>query len=131
MTLQSQFKNGRTGRGVAYVSDHSGSTHAKFMRLSARALVPLGVLAAWFLVGVVGKSYEDVHAEIGRPFPALVLIAFIVIGMAHARQGAAEIIEDYVHDDALKAKALVVNKWLAIAIAAIWTASLLVIASPK
>lgn len=131
MTISTQFKSGRTGRGDAYVSDHSGSRHARFMRLSARALAPLGVLAAWYLVGVVGKPLEGVRAEIGRPFPALVLIAFIGVGMLHARQGAVEIIEDYIHDEGLKAKALIANKWLSIAIVAIWTLAILMIAAPR
>lgn len=131
MTISTRFKSGRTGGGDAYVSDRSGSRHARFLRLSARALAPLGVLAAWYLVGVVGKPLEGVRAEIGRPFPALVLIAFIGVGMVHARQGAMEIIEDYVHDEVLKAKALVANTALSIGVAAIWTLSILMIAAPR
>jgi succinate dehydrogenase / fumarate reductase membrane anchor subunit len=129
--MTTQFISGRAGRGAAYVSDRAGSRHAKFMRLTARALAPLGVLAAWFLVGAAGEPYEGVRAELGRPFPAIVLIAFIAIAMFHARTGAAEIIEDYVHDEALKQKALVANKWLAIAIAAMWTLAIMLIAAPK
>ena len=45
MTSRTEFISGRTGRGAAYVSDPSGAGHDRFMRLSARALLPLGLLA--------------------------------------------------------------------------------------
>lgn len=126
-----KFESGRSGRGGAYLADPSGSPHAKFMRLSAYALAPLGVFAAWFLAGVAGKSYDAARAELGRPFPAIVLIAFIALGMLHAAAGAEAIIEDYVHDEALKQKALLANKWASRAIVAIWTLAIMLIAAPK
>lgn len=127
---RSAFESGRTGKGAAFVSDHSGSLHAVAMRHSAKALAPLGLLSVWFIVGLVGKSYEAARAEIGRPFPALVLIAFIAIAAYHARLGVENIVEDYVHDEGLKAKALLANKWLTIGFAAVWIFSILIIAAP-
>lgn len=131
MSIPTHFKSGRTGSGAAYVSDHEGSPHARFMRLSAYALAPLGVLSAWWLAGIVGKTYDGVRAEIGHPFPALVLISFAVLGILHAYHGMIEIIVDYVHDEELKQRALCANKWAARAIAAIWTLAILIIAAPK
>jgi succinate dehydrogenase / fumarate reductase membrane anchor subunit len=129
MTSLPAFKSGRTGRGAAYVADRSGSKHTKIVRISAFLLAPLGVLALWFIAGAVGKSYEGVRAAIGRPFPAFVLIAFIVVAIYHARLGADNIIEDYVHDESLKAKAMAANKWFAVAIGLIWSLSVLAIAA--
>jgi len=131
MSVPTHFKSGRSGQGDAYVSDHEGSAHARFMRLSSYWLAPLGVLAAWRLAGLVGKDLVGVKAEIGHPFTALALIAFAVLGMIHARQGMTEIIEDYVHDAALKEKALLWNRIAAIAIAAGWTFAIMLIAAPK
>lgn len=131
MSVPTHFKSGRSGHGAAYVSDHEGSAHARFMRVSSYALAPLGVLSAWWLAGLVGKSVEGVRAEIGHPLPAIVLIVFAVIGMIHARQGMTEIIEDYVHDAALKEKALHWNRLAAIVIAAVWTFAIMLIAAPK
>ncbi|WP_018266244.1 MULTISPECIES: succinate dehydrogenase, hydrophobic membrane anchor protein [Methylosinus] len=127
----SRFQSGRSGKGDAFVSDRSGSLHALAMRHSARALAPLALLSIWQIVGLVGKPYEAARAEIGRPLPAIALIAFIVVVAYHARLGVENIIEDYVHDEALKAKALIVNKWLVIAIAAIWTLAIMIIAAPR
>lgn len=131
MSVPTHFKSGRSGQGAAYVSDHEGSPHARFMRLSSYALGPLGVLSAWWLAGLVGKTPEGVRAEIGHPFSAIVLILFGVIGMIHARQGATEIIEDYVHDPALKDQALYWNRIASIAIAGVWTFAIMLIAAPK
>jgi succinate dehydrogenase / fumarate reductase membrane anchor subunit len=131
MTAVTRFKSGRAALGGGYVSDHSGSFHARFMRLTSYALVPLGALSAWWILGIAGKTLEGVRAEIGRPFPALVLLAFGVIGMIHARQGMDEIIEDYVHDKALKAQAMIANTWASRAIAAVWVLAILLIAAPK
>jgi succinate dehydrogenase / fumarate reductase membrane anchor subunit len=129
MTESPAFMSGRTGRGPAYAADRSGSAHTKVMRLSARALAPLAVIALWFIAGAVGNSYEGVRAVIGRPFPALALIAFVVVAAYHARLGADNIIEDYVHDEALKAKAMAANKWTAVAIGLLWSLSILAIAA--
>lgn len=131
MSVPTYFTSGRSGQGAAYVSDHEGSAHARFMRLSSYALAPLGVLSAWWLSGLVGETLEGVRAEIGRPIPAIVLIAFAVVGMIHARQGMNEIIEDYVHDAALLEKALYWNKTASLAITAAWTLAIMLIAAPK
>lgn len=131
MSTPTHFKSGREGRGAAFVADHHGSEHARFMRLTSYALAPLGILAGWYLAGVVGLPADGVRASIGRPFPALALIAFGVIGMIHAREGMNEIIIDYVHDPALMEKALRANQWAARAIAVLWTLALMLIAAPR
>ncbi len=124
------FKSGRTGQGAAYVSDRSGTPHAVLLRVTSFALMPLTFFSAWYLIEIAGKSYEAARAVIGRPFPALTLIAFVVIGMVHARYGANEIIEDYVHDAQLKEKALRANQWLSIGLAALWVFAILLVAAP-
>lgn len=131
MSVPTHFKSGRAGAGEAFTSDHAGSQHARFMRLSSYALAPLGLLSAWWLSGVVGQNPESLRAVIGRPFPALTLIGFAVLGMIHAREGMHEIILDYVHDPELKRLALSANKWTAAAVAAIWTLAIMIIAAPK
>ncbi len=66
--MTTQFDSGRSGPGAAYVSDHSGSSHARFMRRSAWALAPLGALAAWYVAGLVGAPYEAARAQSGTRF---------------------------------------------------------------
>lgn len=128
---QTTFKSGRTGRGATYVSDASGSQHARFMRLSAMIQAPLALFAGWFIIGLAGKSYEQARAELAHPFPALVLIAFIAIVSRHARYGMESIIDDYVHDDALRQKALLANKWITTTFGVVWVLALLFIAARR
>ena len=131
MASETTFISGRTGRGGAYVSDASGASHDRFMRLSAWALAPLGLLSAWFLARLTGLGFEEARAELGRPFPALALIAFIAIGASHARLGAESIILDYIPDEALRGTALLVNTWATRAIAFVWALAILLIAAPR
>jgi succinate dehydrogenase / fumarate reductase membrane anchor subunit len=131
MTSYTPFESGRTKGGAAFMADRSGSRHTKIMRLSARALAPLGFLSMWFIAGSLGKSYEAVRAELGRPFPSLVMIAFVMIALYHARLGMDTIIEDYVHDKGLAEKALLINKWLTLGVGVVWVFSILLIAGAR
>lgn len=131
MSSQSRFISGRTGRGEAYSSDASGAAHDKFMRSSAVLLAPLGLLAGWYVARLAGMSYEAARAELAHPLPALALIAFAVVAMPHARTGAESIIVDYVHDPVLKERALAANKWASLAVALLWTVSIMLVAAPR
>ncbi len=62
-----KFIDGRTGKGAAYVSDRSGSPHARFLHLTSYALMPLGPLAAWYLAKAAGHGLEGVKAVIAIP----------------------------------------------------------------
>lgn len=61
--------------------------------------VALLILTPFFL-GVIGSSlggdYADVVARLGRPIPALIVAAYLVVGMHHMRYGVQVLIEDYV-----------------------------------
>jgi len=75
----------------------------------------LGLLAAWFIVGLSGKSFEAARRIGGLSGARADRIHRR--RAPHARKGAESIIEDYVHDAAQKEKALLVNKWASIAVA--------------
>ena len=129
MTSRTPFISGRTGPGSAFVSDRSGAAHDRFMRLSSLVLLPLGVAAAFVLASLAGKPYAEARALIEQPLSALALIAFIIIGMAHACIGAGSIIIDYVHDKRQKAAAFVANTIAAVLIAGLWAAAIGLIAA--
>ncbi len=131
MTSFTPFKSGRIKGGSAYTADRSGSHHAKLMRFSSYALAPLGILAMWYIAGCLGKPYGAVLAELGRPFPSLVMIAFVIISVYHARLGMETIIEDYVHDEALAEKAFLANKWGMLGVGVVWVFSILLIAGAR
>jgi succinate dehydrogenase / fumarate reductase membrane anchor subunit len=78
-------------------SAQHGTGHWWMQRLTAVALVPLGV---WFVVAVLMLLHADylgAHAMLARPWNALLMLGFIAAVFWHAQLGLQVIIEDYVH----------------------------------
>jgi succinate dehydrogenase / fumarate reductase membrane anchor subunit len=93
-----------------------GSGSAKFgtedywlQRLTAAALVPLGIFLILFLLRNTGASYATVRANLANPFCAILLAATIIAGALHMKIGMQVIIEDYVHDQPWSILSIVLN----------------------
>ena len=84
------------GRARFLGSARSGTTAAWLTHVTAVALVPLSLGFVWLLLDLLHKDYAGVRAEIGRPVPATLLLAFILAGVAHMELGMRSIIVDYV-----------------------------------
>ena len=100
-------------------SAKEGVDHWWWQRLTAVALVPLGI---WFVIAVislVGAGYAEAHAWVSAPLNMVLLIAFAAALLHHAQLGLQVVIEDYVHHEAWKLTGLLVVKGLA-ALAFIW-----------
>lgn len=85
----------KVARGLG--SAQSGVGHWWVQRVTAAALVLLGV---WFVVTVLGllhADYATAHATVAKPWNALLLIAFVITMFWHATLGLQVVIEDYVH----------------------------------
>ena len=79
------------------MAQHKGTSTFIFQRASAALLIPL---VLWFLISVVsqlGADYETARAWAGRPWNAILLGLFFIIGAIHMRIGMAEVIADYIH----------------------------------
>ena len=99
-------------RGAGPAKD--GVAHWWAQRLTALALVPLTV---WFVASVVlltGSDYERFTAWLGAPLPAILMILLIVATFHHAQLGLQVVIEDYVHNGALRLTGIVIVKFAAI-----------------
>jgi len=98
-------------------SAKEGVHHWWVQRLTAIALVPLTL---WFVVSVAGLAGMD-HAQavawIGAPVPAVLLVLLIGATFWHAQLGVQVVIEDYVHNEAIKLTALIAVKFAAIVLA--------------
>jgi succinate dehydrogenase / fumarate reductase membrane anchor subunit len=104
-------------RRVRYLgSAHSGTGHAKAMRLTSLALVPLTIAFVWIVLALVGKSYDEAHAFMARPVPAIVMLLVLLAGIHHMQLGMRTIIEDYVHGEHAKDWSLAANLFFAIAV---------------
>ena len=94
-----------TGLGSA-----RGGTHQWWLqRVTAIALVPL---TFWFVVSLAalaGAERQVVVAWLGQPFPALLMLLFVLVGFYHLRLGLQVVIEDYVHGAPAKIALLVLN----------------------
>ncbi len=93
-------------------SAKDGTEHWWSQRLSAVAMIPLTLLFVFPFARSLGADYETVRATYANPFHALVAILFITTMFAHLRQGLQVVIEDYVHDPAIKTGALLANTLL-------------------
>jgi len=86
----------------------NGTGEAWLMHVTSLALVPLTLYLVWLVLDLLHMDYNGVRAELGRPVPAILLLAFIVSGLVHMEVGMRSIIVDYVQGHA-RAWALVAN----------------------
>ena len=70
--------------------------HWWLQRLTAVALLVLGVWGAIELVLLPDFSYATVHAWVHRPYSAVMLILFVLAVGYHSYLGVQVVIEDYV-----------------------------------
>ena len=73
-----------------------GTTGARFVHLTSVALAPLTLGFVWLMLDLLRKDYNDVRAELARPIPAILLLAFILAGIVHMELGMRSIIVDYI-----------------------------------
>jgi succinate dehydrogenase / fumarate reductase membrane anchor subunit len=74
----------------------TGTTDAWLVHLTSVALIPLTVGFVWLVLDLLRKDYNGVRAELARPIPAILLLAFILAGIVHMELGARSIIVDYI-----------------------------------
>ena len=97
------------GRVIGLGSAKQGTGHFWAQRVTAVAMIPLFVLAILPLDGALGAAHADVLATYANPFNAVILILFIAVGFRHLQLGLQVVIEDYVHDKAVRTAALLAN----------------------
>jgi succinate dehydrogenase / fumarate reductase membrane anchor subunit len=77
-------------------SARMGTTDAWLVHLTSVALVPLTLGLVWLILDLLRKDYNGVRAELARPVPAILLLAFILAGIVHMELGMRSIIVDYI-----------------------------------
>lgn len=93
-------------------SAKEGTGHFWTQRVTALALIPLTLLFLFPFASALGSDFETVRAVYSSPFNAIVAILFIGTAFYHLQLGLQVVIEDYVHDHALKTGALLANTLL-------------------
>jgi succinate dehydrogenase / fumarate reductase membrane anchor subunit len=96
------------GRAVGLGSAKEGVEHWWLQRVTAVALVPLGL---WFVIAIirlVGADVESVRDWVGSPLPAILLVLLLIATFYHAALGLQVVVEDYVHTELTKLGLLIV-----------------------
>jgi succinate dehydrogenase / fumarate reductase membrane anchor subunit len=115
--------NSVTGLGSA----KNGFDHWWSQRISAIAIVFLGL---WLLVSFVGISefnYAQMMNWFKKPIHAFLLILTILSVGLHSKLGIEVIIEDYVHSNATKTISLILNVLLHASLTALGVFSIVVL----
>ncbi len=112
MSLQTPLSRVR-GLGSA----RNGTHHWWMQRVTAVALIPLGLWFAVALIKLTGASYSDAIAWLQSPINAILLLLLIVATFHHMQLGLQVVIEDYVHHEGAKFVLLMGQKLASFALA--------------
>lgn len=100
-------------RRVTYLgSAKGGSGHWYAQRVSAVALVLLGLWLVISLATMGGASHERVVAWLSSPVAAAFAVLLVLVSAWHAMLGLQVVIEDYVGDKGRRVAALLVVKFV-------------------
>ena len=93
-------------------SAKSGAHHFMVQRITAVALIGLGLWFVWIALSMLHMYYAGARALIAQPFNAVLMIAFVVAVFWHTQLGVQVIIEDYVHTRGLELALQITVKFL-------------------
>ncbi len=110
------------GRVLGLGSAKDGTSHWWGQRVSAVALLALGLWFAFAMTTISGFSHADVIAFAGRPVNGVLLLLLTLSLAYHSYLGLQVIIEDYVHSAGLKVAALIASRFahIFLAVAAVF-----------
>lgn len=116
-------------RRVTYLgSARSGSSHWFAQRVSAVALVLLGLWLVAALAAMGGSAHANVVAWLSSPVAAAFAVLLVLTAAWHAVLGLQVVIEDYVGDKGRRLAALLVVKFVFAVAAVVGVLSVLRIA---
>jgi succinate dehydrogenase / fumarate reductase membrane anchor subunit len=88
---------------------HHGVTHWIGERISAIALVPLTLWAAFGVLRLSAGDYGAAVAWVSDPLNAVLLVLTLAIGFWHMHAGMRVVVEDYIHVTLNKSALLILN----------------------
>ncbi|PIE00711.1 MAG: succinate dehydrogenase, hydrophobic membrane anchor protein [Thiothrix nivea] len=106
MSLTTPLKK---ARGLGSAKD--GTHHWWMQRVTAVALIPLTLWAAFSVAAMSGESYDVVLSYFTSPFNIAMFTLFLLTGFYHAALGLQVVIEDYIHHEGLKLGMLIGSKF--------------------
>ena len=79
-----------------------GAHHFMVQRITAVALIALGLWIVWIALEALHMDYASARALIARPWNAVLMVVFVITSFWHAQLGLQVVIEDYVHAKGLE-----------------------------
>ena len=86
-------------------------------RVTALALVPLGLWFAFSVLGLVGANEVVALQYLAHPWNAILMAAFVLTLLYHMSLGLQVVVDDYVHGTASKIFLLLLIRFVALATA--------------
>ena len=105
------------GRVRGLGSAKEGTNHWWEQRLTAIALVPLGIWLAISIAQLAGAGWPEVAAWLKSPLSGLAMILFLGVAFWHFKLGLQVVIEDYVHTESSKITLLILNNFISVVLA--------------
>ncbi len=99
------------GRVLGLGTAKDGTEHWWAQRVSAVALILLGIWSVAVLLLAEGYSYSEIVAFIRRPLNAILLSLLCVTLAYHSYLGIQVVIEDYVHASGVKVSSLIASRF--------------------
>ena len=96
-------------RVIGLGSAKTGAEHWWVQRVSALALIPLGLWLALSLGALDDYGYATVAAWVQRPVTSILFVLTVLVVSYHSYLGVQVVIEDYVHGAASKPAALIAS----------------------
>ena len=93
-------------------SARSGAHHFMVQRITAVALIGLGLWIVWIALEMLHMDYAAARALIAKPWNAVLMIAFLITSFWHAQLGLQVVIEDYVHAKGVELAAQIAVKFI-------------------
>jgi succinate dehydrogenase / fumarate reductase, membrane anchor subunit len=105
------------GRVRGFGSARSGTEHFWYQRLTSVALVLLTAAVILIVMSLLGRNHAAVVQILGSPIVAIIMLLFVLTTAYHMKLGMQEVIEDYVHDEAMKYTLLIGNSFFCVVVA--------------
>ncbi|MBO0755604.1 MAG: succinate dehydrogenase, hydrophobic membrane anchor protein [Bradyrhizobiaceae bacterium] len=105
------------GRVRGFGSARSGTEDFWYERLTAVALVPLTAAVILIVMSLLGRNHAAVVQILGSPIVAIIMLLFVLTTAYHMKLGMQVVIEDYVHDEAMKYTLLIGNLFFCVVVA--------------
>jgi len=94
---------------------HSGTGHFWRQRITAVALVPLGLWFTYAVLGLIGTNEVTILSFLAHPWNALLMAAFAATMLYHMSLGLQVVVDDYVHNTGMKIFCLLLIRFMMIA----------------